>query len=403
MPEAPDRKFSARIRINGAEDEDFYPCIRSITVTEDLERGSSFQLEVPLFRQEDGSWSHLSNDDLLPWNRITILAAFPEQEDVIFDGYISHVHPSSSSQGCSTGGVTVRIRGVDASYPMNLEEKRRVWTGKTYEQIAEKIISAYGLRAVLPAQSGEEEAEPPAVTQRATDRRFLRELARRLGYEFFVRGGDVHFHPPELDGEPQKLIAYSFGEESNCRSLAVEVNGTRPTQAAMSRLDPLSGEIETVTADASDLPALGGRDLSELRGYGAPPTSLVVRRQGAASEAQMSRYVQGLLRRSGWWIRATGTLDGLRYGAVLHSKRLVTIKGFGTTYNGNYYVRRVVHKIGARTYEMDFEATKNRLDQLGSEDFAGETPSEAPGPPAAAGGDPEVVRVQESGGQVRPA
>lgn len=406
MPQEADRKFAAVIRLNGEEDADFYQCIRSITVTEDLDRGSSFQIELMLEREDDGSWRGLDEDRLWPWNRITILAAFPEQEDVVFDGYVSHVNPASSPQGNrENGGVTVRIRGVDASYVMNLEEKCRVWTGKTYEQIADEVIQSYGLRPVLPAAADGGDAEPPAVTQRATDRSFLLELARRKGYELFVHGGDAHFHPPRLDGEPQKLIAYAFGCESNCRSLAVEVNGTRPTRAAMTRLDPISGEVRTIAAEASDLTAMGRRDLSELRGFGAPQTTVVVRRQGAASEAQMTQYVQGLLRRNGWWIKATGTLDGLLYGAVLRTRRPVTIKGLGRTYNGSYYVRRVVHKLAPRGYEMDFEAVRNRLEQTGSEDFTGESPSAAPVPlPASAsGGDPEVVRVQESGRQVRPA
>lgn len=410
MPTAADRLFSAVVRVRGSEDEELYHCIDSITVREDLNRGSSFQLRLAACRNDDGSWPHLDEENLRPWNRITLLAAFPDHSDVIFDGYISHVHPSLNRQA---GALSVDLRGVDASYEMNLEEKTRVWEGKTYEQIAQEIVDGYGFDLVLPTAAGNGgasgsgegggEGEPPAVTQRATDRAFLAELARRKGYELFVRGAEVHFHPPDLTGTPQKLIAVQFGEETNCDQLEVQVDGTRPTRAVMSAIDPTSGQPATVESTDSGLPALGSEELASMRGFGAPQRTVVVRRRGAMSEAQMREYTQGLLRRHAWWVQAQGVLDGLRYGAVLRSKRLVTIKGLGSLYNGNYYVERVVHQLGPRTYRMQFVAVRNALGQLGSEDFEGEQPDAATPPAALAGGDPEVVRVRESGNRVQPA
>ncbi len=404
----PDRRFSAEVRINGAAAEHLYPCIGSIAVHEDLDRGSSFEMRLTSNRNEDGSWAHLDDEDLVPWSRVTIAAAFPEHSDVIIDGYITQVEPATARQ---TGGVTLEIRGVDASYEMNLEEKCRVWTTDAldgqepaYEEIARSIVASYGLRPVLPeAPAGAAEAGLPSVTQRGTDLRFLRELARRKGYEFYVRGGDAHFHPPDLSGTPQRVVAVLFGEETNCHELKIRVDGTWPTEVAMSRVDPMTGEPESVTAESSGLEPLGTIDVASLRGHGVPPTKVVVRRQGAASQAQMTDYVEGILRRHGWWVRATGTLDGLRYGRVLRSKKLVTIKGFGRRYNGNYYVRKVTHRLTMRTYSMEFEAYRNRLGQLGTEDFAGER--SGAGVPAAigAGADPDVVRVRADGARVAPA
>ena len=261
---------------------------------------------------------------------------------------------------------------------------------------------------MLPAETGSDSSDsagaPPSVVQRSTDFRFLRELARRKGYEFFVRGGNAYFRPPDLSGEPQKLIAVRFGEETNCTSLRIEVDATRPTVAVMCRIDPATGETQEVRSESSELEGLGSRDLSEMRGFGAPQTSVMSRQQGAASEAQMRGYVQGFLRRHGWWIRVSGTLNGLRYGRVLRSRRTVTIKGLGQTHNGVYYVRKVIHRLTERTYEMKFEAVRNRLQQTGDEDFEGEHPSAVPVPMAAgAGADPDVIQVAEGGNVVLPA
>ncbi|NIR59232.1 MAG: hypothetical protein GWO02_06775 [Gammaproteobacteria bacterium] len=66
-------------------------------------------------------------------------------------------------------------------------------------------------------------------------------------------------------------------------------------------------------------------------------------------------------------------------------------------------MRKVTHRLTMRTYSMEFEAYRNRLGQLGTEDFAGER--SGAGVPAAigAGADPDVVRVRADGARVAPA
>lgn len=392
------RSFSARVRFNGEEDAELYQCMESIMVNEDTDQGSSFQIDLALERDEEGAWPYLADERFLPFNRVTILAAFPEHEDVVMDGYVTHVTASSENRNSK-----LSIRGTDAAYHMNLEEKCRVWQELSTEAIVEQILGEYDLNPVLEPASGGEET-PPSVVQRATDYRFVRELARRKGYEFYVRGADAYFRRPELDAQPQKLITSDFGDETNCDKLTVELDATRPTEVVMERLDPLSGAPQQALETESDLSPLGVRNLSDLRGgVPMPATSVRIRRQVVPDEASMQTLTQGYLRRYGFWVIARGELDGLSYGAVLRSRRTVTIKGFGRVHNGVYYVRRVRHHFQLRSYTLSFEAVRNRIDQLGTEDFAGEQP-DAAGVPAAlgAGADSDVVRVQESGAQVLP-
>ena len=161
--------------------------------------------------------------------------------------------------------MTVQLTGVDASYHMNQEEKTRIWRGKTYEAIAREIFDEYGFKPVVADPPGSGEA-PAQVAQRATDHRFLRGLARRRGYEFYVLGGNAYFRPPDLGGQPQKLIAVNFGEQTNCHHLQFEADGTAPTAAQVSYFDAMEGRAATERADDSGLPALGARPLSALRG-----------------------------------------------------------------------------------------------------------------------------------------
>jgi hypothetical protein len=110
-----------------------------------------------------------------------------------------------------------------------------------------------------------------------------------------------------------------------------------------------------------------------------------------------------MLRRNGWWVTAHGTVSGLKYGCVLRSRKLVTVKGAGPNYNGNYYVRRVRHSLTPRTYTMEFDLARNALGKLGSEDFDGEHPDDMTPAAVGAGADDDPIEVAASGPRVLPA
>jgi len=400
LPTPSDRSFSCAVRVNGEGSDSLLKCIQSVVVDEDLDVGSSCSITLAACRNEDGSWPYLEDENLQVWNRVTVIAAFPRQTEVVFDGYISHVATRNSEQ---PGNMTVEIRGVDASYHMNQEEKTRIWRGKTYEAIAADIFDEYQFRKFIadPPASGE---APLQVAQRSTDHRFLRELARRRGYEFYVLGGNGYFRPADLTTQPQKLIAVHFGDQTNCDHVQFESDGTAPTVASVSYFDALEGEARTDAPTESGLPALGTRLLSSLRGQvNMPQGKRIARGMGFSSPAQADEYAAGMLRRNGWWVTAQGRLNGLRYGQVLRSRKLVTVKGVGPNYNGNYYVRKVQHNLTARTYEMQFELARNALGKLGSEPFEGEHPDSMTPAAAGAGADADAIAVSESGPRVLPA
>lgn len=400
IPSPSDRSFSCAVRVNGETSDTLLKCIQHVAVDEDLDVGSSCAVELEACRNEDGSWPYLDDENLQVWNRITVLAAFPKQTEVVFDGYISHVNARTNAQAAN---MTVEICAVDASYHMNQEEKTRIWRGKTYEAIAGEIFDEYSFKKFIadPPQSGD---PPLQVAQRCTDHRFLRELARRRGYQFFVLGANAYFRPADLTTQPQKLIAIKFGDQTNCDDLEFESDGTAPTLASVAYFDALEGEARTDMQTESGLPPLGTQLLSALRGQADMPQSTrIARGLGFSSPGQVAEYAAGMLRRNGWWVSARGSINGLRYGQVLRSRKLVTVKGAGPNFNGNYYVRRVQHSLTARTYAMQFELARNALGKLGNEAFEGEQPDAASPAAVGAGADADAIDVAASGPRVLPA
>ncbi len=60
-------------------------------------------------------------------------------------------------------------------------------------------------------------------------------------------------------------------------------------------------------------------------------------------------------------ITATGTLDALSYGDILQARGLVGVRGAGYSYDGMYYVSKVVHKVEKGTYKQDFTLSREGI------------------------------------------
>jgi phage protein D len=400
MRPSPDRLFKVEVRVNGEENSDLYKCIQTVRVEENIRQGSTFEVVVSLCRNDNGSWPYLDTKKFKLWDRLRIAATVGSTTDVILDGYISDVHVSTTPQ---TATLQANFAGVDASFVMNLQPHCKTWPGTlTYEQIAGQILDTYQFKKqIAPSTALSASTPPPSVVQRDTDLRFLRDLARRRGYEFYVVGATGYFGPPDVTSTPQKLIAVNFGEQTNCSDLHVSVDGTRPTDAVLARQDPDTGEpVAPPPADDSAVPAMGSDDPSTQRGYAVGPTRLLPRSVGPLPASEIPNYIRALMTRNGFGLRATGTLNALRYGAILRAGRPVTIKGLGDDYSGIYYIRRVTHMFSYRTYQMDFEAYRNRTGQIGSEDYTGEDLSNVASPPALGPGAGDLVDTRPDGNRV---
>jgi hypothetical protein len=53
-------------------------------------------------------------------------------------------------------------------------------------------------------------------------------------------------------------------------------------------------------------------------------------------------------------VSGSGELDAVRYGRALRARRLVSVRGVGFSYNGDYYVQEVSHRIRRGEYKQSF-------------------------------------------------
>jgi phage protein D len=222
------------------------------------------------------------------------------------------------------------------------------------------------------------------VIQRGTDVQFIRELARRNGFEFYFEtdkdSGEIQafFRAPQLDGTPQADLAIQFGEKSNLRSFSVRVQGQRPTTARTAQLDIASASLNTADSSDTQYTKLGATDDNALitgpAGAAAPNAvpEILVLGAPTSDSTELQTTAQAVRDEAAWFLTATGEINCDAYQAVLRPHRLVLIKGAGTQYSGKYYVTRVVHELKTGgEYNQVFEARRNARDLDGSEQFGG--------------------------------
>jgi len=366
MPEA-----AYTLEINHAPaDQDLLDAIALIEVEDDAALASAFRLRVPIGLTEDGDWTQVAEEIFKPLTPVTIGVQFgSDVNETLMSGYITshHIHFDKD-----TGASYLEVIGMDGSVLMNLEEKIVAWTDMADSDIVTQIFNAYEFTPEVDSTQPSYVEDEVTIIQRGTDLGFVRRLARRNGFEFFIETDATsglttgHFHKPRLSDEPQKDLALAFGEESNVKALDVHYDALRPTTAEARGLAIADKSDQGAITSSSSLEALGADALLDL--LDRQPKTLLSR-TSAFEDTELQARTQAAVEASSWAVSMSGEVDVTAYQAVLRARCTVLVKGAGKRYSGTYYVSRVRHTLTRSEYTQKFELTRNALSLLGSELF----------------------------------
>lgn len=365
-----------QVQIDGHEvDEGFYRDIIAIEVSEHAREPSTFAISLALTMLPDGSYAHVDDDPAAdatpaPWKRITISVGFGDNTEVLLDGYVGGLTPHFGRDDAESH---LLLWGHDAAFAMDQEEKIVAWDDRKYSEVAAEIFRRNGLEADVVDTQVLHATRESLLVQRGTDWAFLKQLAERVGFEVYVRGGRGQFKPPELTATPQADLSGRFGTAAtNLVWFRPEMTAAQPTQIAAARADVVSKKIQKVQIDESPQHPLGSTLADSFRSgrsaAGAP--RMVVRHHASGSLQEMEALATGVRRRSDWAVSGEGEVDGRRYGRSLRARETVLIKGMGRTYSGAYYVDEVIHHLTRTEYRQRFKVQRNALAVVGNESFA---------------------------------
>ncbi|HEV3468479.1 MAG TPA: hypothetical protein VG148_04105 [Pyrinomonadaceae bacterium] len=326
-------------------------------VTNDAQGGDGFQLTFALGKSQPLDYDLLQGGALSPSARVIIGVLLGPVPEVLIDGIITHQQHAPSAE---PGQSTLTVTGKDVSVMLDLEEKDENYENQPDFLIVTRLLAAYAQYGLVPQVTPT--TDVPIMLQRipgqhGTDLRFIRQMAERNGFVFYVEPLTFGVNTAYWGAEnrlsvPQPALTLGPGPSANVKSLhfsndALAPVGTRGTF------------VEPITKTAIPVPPLPSLRVPPLAASPAPPMRTVqMRDTSKQNPAQAATSALAAAMNTPDPVTGTGELDGVRYGHVLRARRLVGVRGVGLTYDGNYYVRRVTHQITRGEYKQSFTISR---------------------------------------------
>lgn len=354
------------ININDKEHEDLYPDIVSIEVEDDEQLACVFNIRLAIRLQKDGTWTWVDDERLNLWNKVGISAGFADNIVDVITGYITQVKPYFDAE---LSQCYLDVKGMDGTVLMNTVEKLKDWPNKKDSDIASEIFTEFGFSPEVEDTEVVHDEQISTIIQRETDIQFLKRLARRNGFECFVRNTTGYFRLPDLNGKPQKILSVQFGPESNLSYFRTGIDALKLKNVEMHQLDLQTKEHRDVIVDMGQQKQLGMTPASDLYSVEVEPSKVYMKHTIANGQPAMQALCQAQFDESEWMVQGEGEIMGGIYQDVLKARELVTIKGAGKTFSGIYYVTKVRHSFSDNGYIQHFNVKRNALNPDGTEDF----------------------------------
>ncbi|MEK7860991.1 MAG: contractile injection system protein, VgrG/Pvc8 family, partial [Chloroflexota bacterium] len=246
------------------------------------------------------------------------------------------------------GFATLTVEGQATSVLMNREAKTRSWENVTRSEVARQIAEEHGYQGELVDVEDSEEVLDVVNQAGETDARFLRRLAAREEFEFYVDDGGLHFHERRQDAAPTHVFTW-YADPGRGDVLSINVESDlvkRAGRVTVRGRDPMErSTIESTTSnETADRSTLG--EVVEVVDPETGATSLETRNATASvhatsapTEGRARRESAARFRRAE---RATVKLSMRVVGdPTLHAKRIVEVRGVSGLLSGKYYVTAV--------------------------------------------------------------
>ncbi|WP_449426514.1 hypothetical protein [Rhodanobacter lindaniclasticus] len=310
----------------------------------------------------------LSGGGMVPLLRVIVVATVNGMPQVLIDGVVTK---TEVLPGADQRHTTLQVTGDDLTTVMTKLEFSGLpgvpYPAMPAEAIVALLLAKYAFLGIVPLVIPSIAFDVPIPThriptQQGNDLAYIRKLAERVGYVFYLDPGPApgmsvaYWGPKVKVGVPQPALnadmdaasnvdELSFSYHGNARELPVVYVQNEQTKVPLPLPIPDIGLLNPPLG-LLDPPPQQYRPLPETAKY-SPQRALLL---GMAEAAKSADTVTG-----------KGSLDVVRYGRVLKSRQLVGVRGVGPAFDGLHYVSRVRHTIRRGEYKQSFELSRKGL------------------------------------------
>lgn len=318
-------------------------------------------------------------------NRVIVSVTLSGSSYTLMDGFITRQELAHDKQ---SGASTISVIGEDVSVYMDMIELSFEWPTLGDSAIVLAVLAKYSLIGIVPVVtptlsslfSNPLEYVPQ---QNSTDRAYIEQLAQMHSNVFFVRPAFKVFGGVPVNyaywGPPPRLAAAAWGWASGEQpALTVDMGAGTNVEQIDFQFDALAPVIFTgfiqddetdlqlpvVTAFSTRMPPFASSpalplDLPFLKTklYNDPRLGIVS--SLALAQSQTDFCADRV-------VTATGTVDTMRYGSIIQCPGVISVRGCGASYDGEYYVEGVTHTLGRGSFKQKFSITREGLGSLES-------------------------------------
>ena len=330
--------------------------IISLEYSDDLEAIDQVSLTVNNWDAERRGFKYSDDDIFLPKAEIEVdIGYLPSDLVRVITGHITDTQVSFPASGQSV----LTLRALNKLDDLRNEQRSRVFENMTDSAIARQVIGGMGIEVRTdPAAEGREEEHGFVFQYNQYDLFFLKDRARRIGYELVVEeteGGAprVYFGPSDsIATRPEHQITYgrTLIDFQPQLSTAKQVGSVRVNAWDRTNKRPISAE-----ARRSDLRT---RNVGEGGQQGAIDADLGDRVEVIADHPVRSQREAQLLadetmeKIAKQTVTGSGSVVGL---PKLRAGGIVVLDGLGTRFSGRYFVTKTTHSIGGSGYTTKFD------------------------------------------------
>lgn len=331
--------------------------LTQVEVVQDADSEDGFQILFKLSKGPLFDYPLLQTGGLDLFNRVIVAAAFGVVPEILIDGVITHQQVTPSNE---PGQSTLRVMGKSVSAMLDLEEKNAAFPNQPDWLVVTQIIASYAQYGLVPMVTPTTDVpiELFRTTRQAeTDLAFIRRLAERNGYVFYIEPlapgvNTAYWGPENRLGLPQRALSVDMGAATNVTSLQFAADGLASVAPETTIVEPfLKLSIPIPTLPPLRIPPLSMSPLSARR-------TTQVRDSANRNPAEAITSVVAAATRAPDPVTGSGELDVARYGGALRARRLVGVRGAGLSYDGFYTVRRVAHTLKKGSYKQSFTISR---------------------------------------------
>lgn len=343
----------------------------SVEVTVNDTGTSGFQLTFLIDKQSPLQILFLlSGGSPMLFMRVVLTAIINGVSNVLIDGVVTNNQIAPGDKGSNS---TLTITGEDLSALMNQSD----WSGFPFpacpaEARVALLLAKYAVFGVIPLIIPSVLIDVPLPidqipSQQGTDLSYIRALADRVGYVFYLDPGPVpgtskgYWGPQIKVGPIQPALNIDMDAYTNVESLSFKFDQQQ-------NKIPIVYIYNQETGVSIPIPIPPITPLNPPLGVIPPlptniPPDLTPIRDDLSKRPIPQAIMIGMAAASQWADAVTGdgTLNVVRYGGILKARQLVGVRGAGPAFDGLYYVKSVTHKIKRGEYKQSFKLSRNGL------------------------------------------